>query len=104
MKIKLIVFILFFTLTSFGPGGKTRTAIGDSIPYLNDHQDETGNRITKGYMTRVTDRLSNIHYINQGHNGWSAVAIAKEIEHLGLQNQIFIQYSWGLMIGGRDCP
>jgi lysophospholipase L1-like esterase len=104
MKIKLIVVILFFTLTSFGPGEKTWTAIGDSITYLNDHQDETGNRITKGYMMRVTDQLPNIHYINQGHNGWSAVAIAKEIEHLGLQKSDIYSVFLGTNDWGQGLP
>ena len=59
-------------------------AIGDSITYLNDHLNETGNRVTKGYLTRVTEELPDLHYINQGHNGWTTVRIAKEIEKLGL--------------------
>jgi hypothetical protein len=28
-------------------------AIGDSITYLNNHLDETGHRVTKGYLSRV---------------------------------------------------
>ncbi|GAB3805381.1 SGNH/GDSL hydrolase family protein [Spirosoma humi] len=59
-------------------------AIGDSITYLNDHLDETGNRVTKGYMTRVVERLPYIHFTNQGHNGWTSGGIAKEIDKLGL--------------------
>ena len=59
-------------------------ALGDSITYLNDHLDETGNRVTKGYMTRVVDRLPYIHFTNQGHNGWTSGGIAKEIDKLGL--------------------
>jgi lysophospholipase L1-like esterase len=59
-------------------------AIGDSITYLNDHTNETGNRVKKGYLTRVTEKLSNVHYINQGHNGWTSVRIATEIENLGI--------------------
>lgn len=59
-------------------------AIGDSITYLNDHQNETGNRITKGYMTRVTETLSNLRYVNQGHNGWTTRRIADSVEKLGL--------------------
>ena len=35
-------------------------------------------------MTRVKERLPNIRYINQGHNGWTTVGIANEIENLGL--------------------
>jgi lysophospholipase L1-like esterase len=60
-------------------------AIGDSITYLNDHQNETGNRVTKGYMTRVTEKLPYISVTNQGHNGWTAARIANEIENLGLE-------------------
>ncbi|MEJ7677456.1 MAG: SGNH/GDSL hydrolase family protein [Segetibacter sp.] len=62
----------------------TWVAIGDSITYLNEHTDETGNRITKGYMTRVTEKLPYIKYVNQGHNGWTSEGIANEIEKLGL--------------------
>jgi lysophospholipase L1-like esterase len=85
MKIRLLVLAILFSLTSFTSPEITWTAIGDSITYLNDHPDETGNRTTKGYMTRVTARLPNIQYINQGHNGWTAVGIAKEIDNLGLK-------------------
>ncbi len=77
----LSVFMLF---TSFAKKELTWVAIGDSITYLNEHQNETGNRITKGYMTRVTEKLSNIHYINQGHNGWTSGGIASSVEKLGL--------------------
>jgi hypothetical protein len=59
-------------------------AIGDSITYLNEHPNETGNRVTKGYMTRVKERLPYINYINQGHNGWTSGGIAESIEKLGL--------------------
>ncbi len=59
-------------------------AIGDSITYLNDHLDETANRVTKGYLTRVTDKLPNLHYINQGYNGWTSGGIAQSINKLGL--------------------
>ena len=62
----------------------TWVAIGDSITYLNDHPNETGNRITKGYMTMVTQKLPGIHFINQGHNGWTTARIADNIEKLGL--------------------
>jgi len=84
MKIRLIALVLFCYLTAFTPGIITWTAIGDSITYLNDHIDETGNRITSGYMAKVAAQYPNIKYINQGHNGWTTVGIAKEIENLGL--------------------
>lgn len=62
----------------------TWVAIGDSITYLNNHLDETGNRVSKGYLTRVKDQLPYINYINQGHNGWTTKGIATNIEKLGL--------------------
>src|SRR5690349_16022236 len=80
--VKNILFagVLLLILTSFSPKALTWVAIGDSITYLNEHQNETGNRVTKGYMTRVTERLPYIHYINQGHNGWTSGGIAQNIE------------------------
>ena len=84
MKINLIAFALLCNLTSFTPGPVSWTAIGDSMTYLNDHLEETGNRVTRGYMTGVTAQHPNIKYINQGHNGWTTVGIAKEIDSLGL--------------------
>lgn len=84
MKKLLYLLAVILTLTSFSQKETTWVAIGDSITYLNDHPDETGNRVTKGYLTRVTEQLKHIHFINQGHNGWTAVRIAKEIERLEL--------------------
>jgi len=71
-------------LASFTKKEITWVAIGDSITYLNDHLDETGNRVTKGYLSRVVAELPNVHYINQGHNGWKSTDIANKIEQLGL--------------------
>jgi lysophospholipase L1-like esterase len=86
-KLKLLTLLLTITLisTSFKPKEITWTAIGDSITYLNDHLDETGNRLTKGYLTDVVAQLPNIHYLNQGHNGWPATGIAEKIDSLGIQ-------------------
>ena len=84
MKSILIALLLLSQYTAFTPGVITWTAIGDSITYLNDHHDETGNRINNGYMALVAAKHPNIEYINQGHNGWTTVGIAKEIENLGL--------------------
>lgn len=82
--ILLLALPIFFLVTSFVRHPITWVAIGDSITYLNDHLDETGYRLTKGYMTQVTEKLSHIHYINQGHNGWTSVKIAGSIEKLNL--------------------
>lgn len=36
-------------------------AIGDSITYLNNHPDETGHRVTKGYLDRVVAKMPGFH-------------------------------------------
>lgn len=84
MKKILLLIAIGIIVNSFTPRKITWVAIGDSITYLNEHTDETANRITKGYMTRVVEKLPNVRYINQGHNGWTSGGIAKEIENLGI--------------------
>jgi lysophospholipase L1-like esterase len=85
-KTKLIAFLIICcAIFSFSNKEITWTAIGDSITYLNDHPNEAGNRITKGYMSLVTEKLPNVRFINQGHNGWTTIGIANSIEKLGLQ-------------------
>ena len=84
MKKLLFLIVIVCTICSFAPKKITWVAVGDSITYLNEHLAETGNRVTKGYMTRVVEKLPNIEYINQGHNGWTSGGIANEIEKLGL--------------------
>lgn len=80
----LLLIVLTSLFGSFAPKELSWVAIGDSITYLNEHLDETGNRVTKGYMTRVVEKLPYVHYTNQGHNGWTAGRIAQQIETLGL--------------------
>ena len=82
---KLFLMIAIATIvSSFSAKKITWVAIGDSITYLNEHTNETGNRVTRGYMTRVTEKLPGVHYTNQGHNGWTSGDIAAKIEELGL--------------------
>ncbi|MGY3051851.1 lysophospholipase L1-like esterase [Pedobacter sp. UYEF25] len=82
---KYLIFCLVISLfSSFREKEISWVAIGDSITYLNDHLDETGNRVSKGYLTRVTDQLPAMHYINQGHNGWTSGGIAEHINNLAL--------------------
>lgn len=71
-------------LNSFKSREITWVAIGDSITYLNDHLDETDNRVTKGYLTDVTDHLPGWHYINKGYNGFTSGDIADRIDKIGL--------------------
>lgn len=80
----LLICITVYALSSCAPKKISWVAIGDSITYLNEHPDETDNRITKGYMTLVVEKLTHISYINQGHNGWTSGGIAEGIEDLGL--------------------
>ncbi len=84
--IKRLIFLSLIVLTAFSPAPRQIewVAIGDSITYLNDHADQTGNRVEKGYMTRVTEQLPNITYVNKGYNGWTSGGIADKIDELGL--------------------
>lgn len=84
MKKLSALIVLIALISSFTFKELSWVAIGDSITYLNDHQKETGDRVTKGYMTLVTEKLPNVKYINQGHNGWTSGGIANGIEKLGL--------------------
>lgn len=84
MKHLLVYVALIGLLSSFHAKTLTWVAIGDSITYLNEHLDETGNRVTKGYMTRVVEQLPYVQYTNQGHNGWTAGRIAQQIDTVGI--------------------
>lgn len=44
-------------------------AIGDSFTYLNDHLDETGYRVSRGYLSRIADRIPELQLTNIGING-----------------------------------
>jgi lysophospholipase L1-like esterase len=85
MKTRLFAIAIAFIITSFAHKDISWVAIGDSITYLNDHANETGNRVSKGYLSRVTEKLPYIHYTNQGHNGWTSGRIAQEIDKLGIE-------------------
>lgn len=82
--VSLLFIIGIWLLASFTKKEIVWVAIGDSITYLNDHLDETGNRVTKGYLSRVVAELPDLRYINQGHNGWKSTDIANKIGQLGL--------------------
>lgn len=87
MSIRLAFFMLLLVtllVSSFKEKETVWVAIGDSITYLNDHPNETGNRVSKGYLSRVVVELPKLRYINQGHNGWKSTDIAGKIESLGL--------------------
>jgi lysophospholipase L1-like esterase len=80
----LLICVLIVLHSGFKPKQLTWVALGDSITYLNDHQNETGNRITKGYMTMAAEKMPELKYTNKGYNGWTATRIAADIEKLGV--------------------
>lgn len=82
-KTSLLLVCLIFSV-GFAPKSLTWVAIGDSITYLNDHPDETGNRISKGYLTLVTEKFPDVQVTNKGYNGWTAVKIATEFDKLSI--------------------
>ena len=56
MKKSLFLLLAVLLLSSAKQKPIVWVAIGDSITYLNDHTNETGDRLTKGYMTQVTEK------------------------------------------------
>jgi lysophospholipase L1-like esterase len=98
MKKLLLLIASSIVISSFSDTQITWVAIGDSITYLNEHLDASGYMDTKGYMTRVIEKLPNIHYINQGHNGWTAGDIADSIEQLGIQKASV----YSIFLGSND--
>ena len=98
MKRIFILFTLLLFICSFSRKNITWVAIGDSITYLNEHTNETGDRITKGYMTRVVEKLPYINYINQGHNGWTSGAIAENLEKIAIPSADF----YSIFLGTND--
>jgi hypothetical protein len=66
MKKLLILIIALFVFSSFTEKEITWIAIGDSITYLNDHPDETGYRVTKGYLTGVTVCYGDVDHLIPG--------------------------------------
>ncbi|HET9487467.1 MAG TPA: SGNH/GDSL hydrolase family protein [Chryseosolibacter sp.] len=84
MKNATLTVALLLFLTACSTQKMKWVAIGDSITYLNDHTDETGDRVTKGYMTLVAEELPHLEYVNKGFNGWTATDVAGKINDLGL--------------------
>ena len=82
--VSLLALPAILIITSFTHRPLTWVAIGDSITYLNDHPDETKNRLTKGWLTDVVEKLPYIHYINQGHNGWTTTNFAQSWSKLDI--------------------
>lgn len=83
-KLPFYVTILILLCSATKPKSITWVALGDSITYLNDHQNETGNRISKGYMTMLAEKMPHISFVNKGYNGWTAMQIAEKFESLNI--------------------
>lgn len=82
LRVSLLIVVLLLFTSNVRP--IRWVAIGDSITYLNDHADETGNRISQGYMSLIASRHRDITFVNKGFNGWTSGGVAEKIETLGL--------------------
>jgi hypothetical protein len=98
MKKIFSLLFLFLALCSFRPRELSWVAIGDSFTYLNEHLDETGNRVSKGYLTRTVEGFPGLQYINKGYNGWTSGDIARHIDDLGLVKADF----YTILLGTND--
>jgi len=99
MKKFAVLLVLAGLLAAFTPQKeKSWMAIGDSITYLNGRPNLTKNRITKGYMDRVVEKLPYIHFANKGYSGWTVKAIADNINNLGLEKADF----YSIFLGTND--
>lgn len=82
-----LLLLLLVSMSSFMPQKNiTWTAIGDSFTYLNDHLEESQNRVEKGWITRTSELVPGLTYINQGQNYLTSVEIAYKIDDLGLKS------------------
>ncbi len=89
-KLFSLLLLLTVSMSSFMPQNESRksitwTAIGDSFTYLNDHLDESENRVEKGWLTRTTELVPGLTYTNQGQNYLTSVEIAYKIDDLGIK-------------------
>lgn len=85
-KLFPLLLLLTVSMSSFMPNkGITWTAIGDSFTYLNDHLDESDNRVEKGWITRTAELVPGLTYINQGRNYLTSVEIAYKIDQFDLK-------------------
>jgi lysophospholipase L1-like esterase len=81
---RFCILVILAICTSFAHRPITWVAIGDSITYFSEHPDETGNRLTKGYLRDVVEKLDYIHSRNYGRRGWSTQDFARSIDTPGL--------------------
>ena len=89
-KLFPLLLLLTVSMSSFMPlegpqKAITWTAIGDSFTFLNDHLEESENRVEKGWITRTTELVPGLTYINKGQNYLTSVEIAYKIDDLDLK-------------------
>lgn len=80
MKKLLLILTIIGTTSFYVPQKISWVAIGDSITYMNEHFEPTEYRITKGYLTLVTEKMPQLSYDNQGYSSLGATNIAHSIE------------------------
>src|SRR5690606_337516 len=85
MKRFLLLPLVLIGFLSLTPKEIHWVAIGDSITYLNDHSDETGDSISKGYMTLISEKYPRVQHFNLWHNGWTVLNIAHNITTFRIQ-------------------
>lgn len=97
--IKKNLLLLLVILLSCKPQPQKKwVAIGDSITYLNDHKDETGFRVTKGYLTAVTEKLPHLKVVKKGYNGWTVIRIAENLEKIEIPKADY----YSIFLGTND--
>jgi lysophospholipase L1-like esterase len=99
MKKSFLLIAILAVLTSFAPHKEmTWMAIGDSITYHNGRPESTKNRITKGYMDDVVAQLPYVHFENHGYPGWTAKAMADNINNIKIVKADF----YSIFLGTND--
>lgn len=86
MKKGIFIIVCLFIFSSFEKKQIKWVAVGDSITALNEHPEQTENRVTKGFMTRVVEKLPHISYVNKGYGGWTSKIMANKINEIGLES------------------
>ena len=101
LKLTTLLLALILISTSFKQKEITWTAIGDSITYLNDHLDETGNRLTKGVALLMLQLNSRIFITStRGITAGPPPALQKRSIVWAYKSRMCTPFSSALMIGG----
>ena len=80
-------------------------AIGDSFTYLDNHLNETGHRVTKGYLSRIKEKIPELCLNNIGINGSTFTDwIQQPIPEADLYTVLLGTNDWhrGIPMGSED--